>query len=177
MSGTSKKGDTLTLICHINQTHPSFVFWYHNSVMVNFDSGRKSLKVTTEEKEVTTSSRLTITDARQGDSGNYTCVPPNVNPASVLVFVTEAGDTVAAVQRRGHNGSGSSSSSSSGSSSSSSASGSSSISSSGSGSSSTTNKNSGSSDVSTTSNSVSWWKLDKVVSFLSVCFNIVFSIR
>ncbi|XP_066968701.1 opioid-binding protein/cell adhesion molecule-like [Macrobrachium rosenbergii] len=107
-----QEGDTLTLICHINQTQPSFVFWYHNSVMVNYDTGRESLKVTTEEKEVTTSSRLTITDARQWDSGNYTCVPPNVHPASVIVFVTE-GDTVAAVQRRGHNGSGSSSSSSS----------------------------------------------------------------
>ncbi|XP_064116063.1 uncharacterized protein LOC135221949 isoform X2 [Macrobrachium nipponense] len=162
ISGPSERhvqeGDTLTLICHINQIQPSFVFWYHNSVMVNYDTGRESLKVTTEEKEVTTSSRLTITDARQWDSGNYTCVPPNVHPASVIVFVTE-GDTVAAVQRRGHNGSGSSSSSS-GSERSTTA----------------TNKNTDHADVST-SNSVASLELDKIVSVFAVYFNIVFSVR
>lgn len=103
-----QEGDTITLICVIQQiTHnpqskPPFVFWYHGDNMVNYDGNRHRLSVITEVEGIRTHSRLTITDARSWDSGNYSCVPPNVKPAFVLVFVTEAGDTVAAVQRRGH---------------------------------------------------------------------------
>ncbi|XP_042209758.1 uncharacterized protein LOC121857720 isoform X2 [Homarus americanus] len=97
-----QEGDTITLICVIQQSKPPFVFWYHGENMVNYDGNRHRLNVITKVEGTRTHSRLTITDARSWDSGNYSCIPPNVEPSYVLVFVTEAGDTVAAVQRRGH---------------------------------------------------------------------------
>ncbi|XP_071537951.1 opioid-binding protein/cell adhesion molecule-like [Panulirus ornatus] len=106
-----QEGDTITLICVIQQSKPPFVFWYHGEKMVNYDGSRHRLNVITKVEGTRTHSRLTITDARHTDSGNYSCIPPNVEPAFVLVFVTERGDTVAAVQRRGHSSAASGSSS------------------------------------------------------------------
>ncbi|XP_069992813.1 opioid-binding protein/cell adhesion molecule [Penaeus vannamei] len=97
-----QEGDTITLVCVIQQSKPPFVFWYHGDQMVNYDGSRNRLNVITQVEGSRTNSRLTITDARYTDSGNYSCLPPNVKPAYVLVFVSQAGDTVAAVQRRGH---------------------------------------------------------------------------
>ncbi|XP_047487255.1 zwei Ig domain protein zig-8-like [Penaeus chinensis] len=97
-----QEGDTITLVCVIQQGQPPFVFWYQEETMVNYDDSRNRLSVITKVEGSRTHSRLTITDARQTDSGNYSCVAPNVDPSFVLVFVSEAGDTVAAVQRRGH---------------------------------------------------------------------------
>ncbi|XP_042891943.1 zwei Ig domain protein zig-8-like isoform X3 [Penaeus japonicus] len=97
-----QEGDTITLVCVIQQGQPPFVFWYQEDKMVNYDDTRHCLNVITKVEGSRTHSRLTITDARQTDSGNYSCVAPNVDPSFVLVFVSEAGDTVAAVQRRGH---------------------------------------------------------------------------
>ncbi|XP_045136824.1 uncharacterized protein LOC123519527 isoform X2 [Portunus trituberculatus] len=97
-----QEGDTITLVCVIQQGKPPFVFWYHGEKMVNYDGSRNRLSVMTKVEGTRTHSRLTITDARSWDSGNYSCIPPNVEPSFVIVFVTEAGDTVAAVQRRGH---------------------------------------------------------------------------
>ena len=41
----------------------------------------------TEKTESSTTSRLLVTQARLTDSGNYTCIPSNANPASVMVHV------------------------------------------------------------------------------------------
>ncbi|CAL4060172.1 unnamed protein product, partial [Meganyctiphanes norvegica] len=92
------EGDTITLFCVIKQSKPPFVFWYHGAKMVNYEGQR--LDVYLEQDATKTHSTLTITDARFTDSGNYSCIPPHVEPACVNVFVTEAGDTAAAVQRR-----------------------------------------------------------------------------
>ncbi|ROT67148.1 Neuronal cell adhesion molecule [Penaeus vannamei] len=91
-----QEGDTITLVCVIQQSKPPFVFWYHGDQMVNYDGSRNRLNVITQVEGSRTNSRLTITDARYTDSGNYSCLPPNVKPAYVLVFVSQAGDTVAA---------------------------------------------------------------------------------
>ncbi|KAK4302650.1 hypothetical protein Pmani_025280 [Petrolisthes manimaculis] len=95
-----QEGDTITLICVIQQSKPPFVFWYQGESMVNYNS---RINVETRVEGARTHSRLTIHDAMNTDSGNYSCIPPNVTPAHVLVFVSQTGgDTVAAVQRRGH---------------------------------------------------------------------------
>ncbi|KAK8750211.1 hypothetical protein OTU49_015309, partial [Cherax quadricarinatus] len=73
-----QEGDTITLICVIQQSKPPFVFWYHGEYMVNYDGSRHRLNVITTVESITTQSRLTITDARHSDSGNYSCIPPNV---------------------------------------------------------------------------------------------------
>ncbi|KAI4503231.1 hypothetical protein M0802_001453 [Mischocyttarus mexicanus] len=78
-------------------TPPQYVFWYHNNRMINYDTSRGSVTVQTDPGP--TQSRLTIRQAVESDSGNYTCNASNTKPASIFVFVTE-GDKMAAIQRR-----------------------------------------------------------------------------
>lgn len=55
--------------------------------MINYDTTRGGVSVQTEPGP--TQSRLTIHNAVETDSGNYTCSTSNTKPASIIVFVTE----------------------------------------------------------------------------------------
>jgi hypothetical protein len=68
-------------------TPPQYVFWYHNNRMINYDTTRGSVTVQTDPGP--TQSRLTIRQAVESDTGNYTCSASNTKPASIFVFVTE----------------------------------------------------------------------------------------
>lgn len=68
-------------------TPPQYVFWYHNNRMINYDTTRGSVTVQTDPGP--TQSRLTIRQAVETDTGNYTCSASNTKPASIFVFVTE----------------------------------------------------------------------------------------
>lgn len=84
-----KKGSTISLTCSVNvhSTPPSSVLWYHGPSVVDFDSPRGGISLETEKTESGTTSKLLVTKAALIDSGNYTCVPSNANPASVWVHV------------------------------------------------------------------------------------------
>jgi hypothetical protein len=84
-----KKGSTISLTCSINvhSTPPGSVLWYHGASVVDFDSPRGGISLETEKTESGTTSKLLVTKAALSDSGNYTCVPSNANPASVWVHV------------------------------------------------------------------------------------------
>ncbi|PBC30937.1 Hemicentin-1 [Apis cerana cerana] len=69
-------------------TPPQYVFWYHNNRMINYDTTRGS-SVTVQTDSSSTQSRLTIHQAVESDTGNYTCSASNTKPASIYVFVTE----------------------------------------------------------------------------------------
>lgn len=69
-------------------TPPQYVFWYHNDRMINYDTSRGGITVETDPGPKT-QSRLTIRDAQDTDSGNYTCSASNTEPASIYVFVSE----------------------------------------------------------------------------------------
>ncbi|XP_011342726.1 zwei Ig domain protein zig-8 isoform X2 [Ooceraea biroi] len=92
-------GSIINLVCIIEKspTPPQYVFWYHNNRMINYDTTRGSVTVQTDPGP--TQSRLTIRQAVESDTGNYTCSASNTKPASIFVFVTE-GDKMAAIQRR-----------------------------------------------------------------------------
>ncbi|XP_023290818.1 zwei Ig domain protein zig-8 isoform X2 [Orussus abietinus] len=96
-------GSIINLVCIIEKspTPPQYVFWYHNNRMINHDT-RCSVTVQTEPGP--TESRLTIRQAVESDTGNYTCSASNTKPASIYVFVTE-GDKMAAILRRKTSGS------------------------------------------------------------------------
>ena len=67
---------------------------YHNERMINYDKHR--LVMVTKDR---TGSTLTIKNASsETDSGNYTCSPDKVRPASVMVHVLRKGNSAAAVQ-------------------------------------------------------------------------------
>ncbi|XP_049788235.1 hemicentin-2-like [Schistocerca gregaria] len=93
-------GSGISLVCIIEKspTPPQYVFWYHNDRMINYDTARGGISVDTEPGPKT-QSRLTIRNAHDSDSGNYTCSASNTEPASIFVFVSE-GDKMAAIQRR-----------------------------------------------------------------------------
>ncbi|XP_044739971.1 bone morphogenetic protein 10-like [Chrysoperla carnea] len=93
-------GSVIRLVCIIENspTPPQYVFWYHNDHMINYDVARGGISVETDPG-LQTQSRLTIRDARDSDSGNYTCSASNTEPASIHVFVSE-GDKMAAILRR-----------------------------------------------------------------------------
>lgn len=56
--------------------------------MINYDNSRGGIVVNTENGGRSTS-RLTINDVIDTDSGNYTCQAANAEPAYVYVFVSE----------------------------------------------------------------------------------------
>ena len=83
-----------------------FIFWYHDSVMINYDDqssgnpGRDvddqvklpagiSVKSKQSADKKKTNSTLSIRNANPGHSGNYTCQPSNAIGASIQVFVSE----------------------------------------------------------------------------------------
>ncbi|KAL7639095.1 UNVERIFIED_CONTAM: hypothetical protein RMT77_010629 [Armadillidium vulgare] len=92
-------GSTITLDCIIEQSPvaPQFIFWYHNDRMINYDTERGTVNIVNGPPQVR--SRLTVTDARPTDSGNYTCAAANTASASIMVYITEA-NKIAVIQTR-----------------------------------------------------------------------------
>ncbi|KAI1296691.1 U3 small nucleolar ribonucleoprotein MPP10 [Halotydeus destructor] len=83
-----KTGSTIILSCIITQSAspPDFVFWYHDGTVVNYDSPRGGVRVTTD-KGPTTVSRLQITDSKSSDGGDYSCKPSYADFANVTVHI------------------------------------------------------------------------------------------
>lgn len=84
-----KTGSTVSLKCVITQSleAPAYIFWYHDAERVlNFD--RNAIDISMERMGTdTTIGTLVIYHAKPEDSGNYTCSPSNLDPASVILHV------------------------------------------------------------------------------------------
>ncbi|XP_064474981.1 hemicentin-2-like [Ornithodoros turicata] len=91
-----QSGNTINLTCVVTEnTTPSvYVFWYHDSGMINYD-GIKN-RVFTEPGH-TTISRLQVLNANTNDSGNYSCVPTYAESTNITVHVLN-GEKPAAMQ-------------------------------------------------------------------------------
>ncbi len=58
--------------------------------MVNYDTEKGvSVLTRTQPGSGKTQSRLTVRSAGAGDSGNYTCKPSKIAPATIQVFVSQ----------------------------------------------------------------------------------------
>ncbi|KAJ4434705.1 hypothetical protein ANN_23273 [Periplaneta americana] len=79
-----KSGSSLRLTCVLKKSTepPVYVFWYHESRMINYDMGR-GVRV----RHGRYTSELVVTEAHKHDSGNYSCVPSNAHPASISVHI------------------------------------------------------------------------------------------
>ncbi|XP_059471353.1 uncharacterized protein LOC132194217 [Neocloeon triangulifer] len=99
------EGSTISLVCIIENSPapPQYVFWYHNERMINYDTSRGGVTVSTEPGPKT-HSRLIINNAKLTDSGNYSCRASNTDPDFIQVFVSK-GDKPAAIQRQQRSGS------------------------------------------------------------------------
>ncbi|XP_055688448.1 neuronal growth regulator 1-like [Lutzomyia longipalpis] len=90
------EGSTLRLECKLKRAteSPLYVFWYHDSRMVNYDHDEG---VFVSSSKHATSSVLTVRNATIHHGGNYTCSPANARQASVIVHVLK-GEKPAAMQ-------------------------------------------------------------------------------
>ncbi|KAJ8683881.1 hypothetical protein QAD02_019673 [Eretmocerus hayati] len=100
IDGTSEKfvrpGSTLQLHCLVKKSTetPSYLFWYHNRRMINYDVER-GVNVSTDLQA--RESWLEVPRASGRHSGNYTCEASNATPAKVTVHIFN-GDNPAAMQ-------------------------------------------------------------------------------
>ncbi|XP_077287796.1 uncharacterized protein LOC143912392 [Arctopsyche grandis] len=100
ISGTPEKyikpGSALRLQCVVLKATetPSYIFWYHNSRMINFDL---DLGVNVSTDLGGRISSLVIPSTVFAHAGNYSCVPNNAYPASIYVHIFN-GENPAAMQ-------------------------------------------------------------------------------
>jgi len=79
---------------------PQYVFWYHNERMINYDTSRGGVTVSTEPGPKT-HSRLIINSATLADSGNYSCRASNTDPDFIQVFVSKGRINASLLHRDG----------------------------------------------------------------------------
>ncbi|KAL2742254.1 hemicentin-1-like [Vespula maculifrons] len=91
-----RPGSILQLHCVIKKSTetPSYIFWYHNYRMINYDI-EHGVNVSTDL--IARESRLEVPHISNRHSGNYTCEASNALPARVSVIVIK-GDIPAAMQ-------------------------------------------------------------------------------
>ncbi|XP_071519041.1 limbic system-associated membrane protein-like [Panulirus ornatus] len=91
-------GSGLRLVCTIKDTStpPTYVFWYQNAKMINYDADR-GVHITPDKEH----SILTVSAVADEHAGNYTCAPANASPSSVLVHVVVETTESGATGRRG----------------------------------------------------------------------------
>ncbi|XP_070509832.1 zwei Ig domain protein zig-8-like [Chironomus tepperi] len=92
-----KSGSDINLTCVASQVAipPSFIYWYKGGRVVNY-SQRGGINVQTDRN--TKTSKLIISRATVGDSGNYTCAPSNSDASSIIVHVISGGEHQAAMK-------------------------------------------------------------------------------
>ncbi|KAF7993406.1 hypothetical protein HCN44_007909 [Aphidius gifuensis] len=81
-----RPGSTLQLHCMIKKSTetPSYLFWYHNYRMINYDIDQ-GVNVSTDL--IARESWLEVPKASTRHSGNYTCEPSNASPASTVIYI------------------------------------------------------------------------------------------
>ncbi|GIY25869.1 neurotrimin [Caerostris darwini] len=91
-------GSEIEMTCVITDCPepPTYVFWYHESRMINFDRERVNISLQKAGNN-TAISRVKIKKAETSDSGNYSCSPANAEVDSIFVHVLK-GEKHAAVQ-------------------------------------------------------------------------------
>ncbi|KAG6465768.1 hypothetical protein O3G_MSEX015377, partial [Manduca sexta] len=79
------EGSMLRLVCVVKRSTepPSYVFWYFENRMINYDLNGVSVHNGRQTSE------LVIGKAEPRHAGNYTCVPANAKAASVTVHVVQ----------------------------------------------------------------------------------------
>ncbi|XP_071538411.1 transmembrane and immunoglobulin domain-containing protein 1-like [Panulirus ornatus] len=87
-----EEGSKLALECHVRHAvePPIYIFWFHNSTMVNYGPQQ-----VVRHQNFTSS--LVVTRVQLSDAGTYSCQPHLATPANVTVHVV-TGKTPAAMQ-------------------------------------------------------------------------------
>ena len=81
-----KQGSSLRLECQLiaSTEAPSFIFWYREGRMINYDD-EPGVKV-----EATKNGSILVVDkVKLSHGANYTCSPSNAKPAYIMIHVIE----------------------------------------------------------------------------------------
>ena len=78
------EGSRLQLHCRIEHAtqQPTYLFWFHNSTMVNYQPNRP-LRVRAHHY----GSILSITNVSRSDAGTYRCEPELADPDNITIHV------------------------------------------------------------------------------------------
>lgn len=84
-----RAGTSVQLVCVIRDVTqpPSFIFWYHNKRMINYDQGDGVQVEVSGVSNKSMKSVLTMTNIAITQAGTYTCSPSMARPDSVNVTV------------------------------------------------------------------------------------------
>lgn len=84
-----RAGTSVQLVCVIRDVTqpPSFIFWYHNKRMINYDQGDGVQVEVSGVSNKSMKSVLTMTNIAMTQAGTYTCSPSMARPDSVNVTV------------------------------------------------------------------------------------------
>lgn len=79
-----KVGSPLRLSCELKDSieAPKYIYWYHGDRIINYD-----LYDGASVREGRQGSELIFPRAQEDHAGNYSCVPSNARPASVMVNI------------------------------------------------------------------------------------------
>lgn len=82
-----RAGSTVTLRCEVTRAldQPSYILWFHDGERV-LDYADMSVERLNADTSV---GSLSVRNAHQRSSGNYTCKPSNLQPASIFLHVLE----------------------------------------------------------------------------------------
>ncbi|CAD1477041.1 unnamed protein product, partial [Heterotrigona itama] len=89
-----KQGSSLRLECQLiaSTEAPSFIFWYREGRMINYDD-EPGVKV-----EATKNGSIFVVDkVKLSHGANYTCSPSNAKPANIMIHVIEEEEKPAAM--------------------------------------------------------------------------------
>ncbi|KAK1123168.1 hypothetical protein K0M31_008801 [Melipona bicolor] len=89
-----KQGSSLRLECQLiaSTETPSFIFWYREGRMINYDD-EPGVKV-----EATKNGSILVVDkVKLSHGANYTCSPSNAKPAYIMIHVIEEEEKPAAM--------------------------------------------------------------------------------
>ncbi|XP_050686768.1 hemicentin-1-like [Eriocheir sinensis] len=94
-------GSAINLTCLVKHSpKPTpYIFWYHDDVMLNPDSGPDVSVTVSSENDHDTVSRLIIRSAAPRNSGQYKCMPATAPPHSITVHVINS-DKPAAIHHK-----------------------------------------------------------------------------
>jgi len=95
-----KTGSELLLNCSFQNItgKPDYIFWYHDAKMINHRGKNRGQHVDFASARHST---LYIPNVQKSDSGNYTCAPHNLRPASVYIHIIDddSNSAAAAIHR------------------------------------------------------------------------------